>query len=174
MEYVLQQIQSRKQEIAYILMGNFCLIFCSFIWIPTTPVPITLQTFALFILALTLPPRVCLLSTLLYLFEATVGLPVLGTVHPLWFLGPCAGYLFAFPIASFVMSQIAYNRSSMIMQAFALLSGLAIIYGLGFFVLSGFVGAATAFHSGVLFFVHIDLIKIALAITIIRSFKHVG
>ncbi|MBS0654172.1 MAG: biotin transporter BioY [Verrucomicrobia bacterium] len=173
MEYIAQSVHERQRDLSHALGGSLFLALCSCIWLPTLPIAITLQTFALFILALTLPRHICLRLTLFYLLEASIGLPVLGSVSPLWFLGPSAGYLFAFPAASYIMSSLAYQQPSLFMQFIGLVSGLLLIYGLGFLVLIHFVPIACAFQSGVLFFLPIDLIKIGVAMAAVHSLKKI-
>lgn len=70
---------------------------------PFTPVPITLQTFAVILVGMTLGPVGGFAALSLYLAEGASGLPVFspqgpgGIVH---LLGPTAGYLFAYPLAA--------------------------------------------------------------------------
>ena len=78
---------------------------CAHVSIPLylTPVPITLQTFAVILIGLTLGPTLGFSAMLLYLAEGAAGLPVfsphgLGGVAQL--LGPTAGYLFSYPLAA--------------------------------------------------------------------------
>ncbi len=172
MELILTPVRVHTRVIENAFLGSVFIALCSLIWIPTLPVAVTLQTFALCLLALVLPPHICLGASLLYLIEASLGLPVLcGCSNPLWFLGPCAGYLFAFPIASYAMSFFAYRSDSLIYQGLALLLGLVIIYAFGWLILSLFIGKAAAFQSGVFLFVPIDTIKAGFAIASVRYLK---
>lgn len=79
------------------------------------PVPYTMQNMAVVLSGLLLPPRYALASQLLYLLLIALGLPAaagfrggLGVL-----LGYTAGYLWAFPIASLLMSLLsrAYLRA---------------------------------------------------------------
>lgn len=67
------------------------------IMIPGTPVPITLQTFALMLIALMLPWRQAAAAVLLYLAAGAAGLPVFsGGGSTATLFGPSAGFLFGF------------------------------------------------------------------------------
>jgi len=63
--------------------------------LPFTPVPITMQTFGMMLVGGVLGSRKGALAVLLYLVEATMGLPVLagGTINPAWLVCPSAGFL---------------------------------------------------------------------------------
>jgi biotin transport system substrate-specific component len=76
---------------------------CAHVSIPLyiTPVPLTLQTFAVIFIGLAFGPSLGASTMLLYLAEGAAGLPVfsphgLGGIAQL--LGPTAGYLFSFPL----------------------------------------------------------------------------
>ena len=71
--------------------------------LPFTPVPLTLQTFAVLLVGLALGPAMGFSALALYLLEGAAGLPVFspqaaGGVAQL--AGPTGGYLFAFPLAA--------------------------------------------------------------------------
>ncbi|MBB5338202.1 biotin transporter BioY [Tunturiibacter gelidoferens] len=71
--------------------------------LPFTPVPLTLQNFAVILVGLLLGPVVGFSGMVLYLAEGAIGLPVFtphsvgGIAH---LLGPNAGYLFSYPLAA--------------------------------------------------------------------------
>jgi biotin transport system substrate-specific component len=73
--------------------------------LPFTPVPLTLQNFAVILVGLTLGPVAGFSAMVLYLVEGAIGLPVFtpmsagGAAH---LIGPNAGYLFAYPLAAAV------------------------------------------------------------------------
>jgi len=105
---------------------------------PFTPVPTTLQTFAVILVGLTLGPIGGFAALTLYLAEGASGLPVFspqgpgGVVH---LLGPTAGYLFAYPLAAAVAGGCVslFRRFTAEFPA-ALLSGsiaLLPIFGMG-------------------------------------------
>ncbi|NYF52557.1 biotin transporter BioY [Tunturiibacter gelidoferens] len=71
--------------------------------LPFTPVPLTLQNFAVILVGMLLGPVVGFSAMVLYLAEGAMGLPVFtphsvgGIAH---LLGPNAGYLFSYPVAA--------------------------------------------------------------------------
>jgi biotin transport system substrate-specific component len=84
---------------------------CAHISIPLgfTPVPITLQPFAVLLLGLLLAPEVSFAALTLYLLEGAAGLPVfsphgLGGIAQLF--GPTGGYLLAAPFAAAIAGLI--------------------------------------------------------------------
>jgi biotin transport system substrate-specific component len=84
---------------------------CAHISIPLgfTPVPITLQPFAVLLLGLLLAPEVSFAALTLYLLEGAAGLPVfsphgLGGIAQLF--GPTGGYLLAAPFAAAIAGLV--------------------------------------------------------------------
>ncbi len=77
--------------------------------LPFTPVPLTLQNFAVLLVGLLLGSRRGAIALALYLTEGALGLPVfsfgLGGIARL--LGPTGGYLMAYPFVAFVSGWIA-------------------------------------------------------------------
>jgi biotin transport system substrate-specific component len=72
--------------------------------LPFTPVPLTLQNFAVILVGLALGPIAGFSAMVLYLAEGALGLPVFtpsggpaGIVH---LLGPNGGFLFSYPLAA--------------------------------------------------------------------------
>ena len=87
----------------------------AWISIPIGPVPISLQTVAIFLAALLLPMGPALISVLLYIALGAAGLPVFagGRSGIEVLSGPTAGFIFGFLIAVIVVSyltkHIRYN-----------------------------------------------------------------
>lgn len=135
--------------------------------LPFTPVPLSLQTFALFIMAMTLGSKKASLAVILYLVQGSVGLPVFagGTVNPMWLIGPKAGYLIGFVLAAYLIGKLAEaNRErSLFETALILLMGELTILGCGSAWLSLFVGASNAINAGILPFIAGDFVKIVAA-----------
>jgi biotin transport system substrate-specific component len=72
--------------------------------LPFTPVPLTLQNFAVILVGMALGPVAGFSAMVLYLAEGAVGLPVFtpsggpaGVAH---LLGPNGGFLFSYPLAA--------------------------------------------------------------------------
>lgn len=137
--------------------------------LPFTPVPLTGQTFAVLFTGAVLGSRRGALALLLYLIEGTAGLPVFapgGAVGLARLLGPTAGYLWAYPLAAFVVGWLAergWDRS-VPRAALAMFVGNGVIWTLGVLWLSVLTGdLGTALLQGMLPFLPGDLLKIALA-----------
>ncbi len=140
------------------LLGSCLIALCSLIWIPFYPVSFTMQTFAIFLIALRFSPKQSVLSVLGYLLFHTFA-------NPLWMVGNCAGYLIAFPFAAFLTSYLVRKGSPII----ALFAGQIIIYLFGFFGLMLFIGPYEAFMKGIVLFLGTDLMKNIAAIHIHRK-----
>jgi biotin transport system substrate-specific component len=168
----------------HLLLANLILILCSKVAIPLpwTPVPLTLQTFGVLLIAVLFGARASSLAALFYLVEGAAGLPVFqpfGAAAGARFFGPTAGYLLAFPAAAFVTGRLiellAARAVSLrpvtgwLAAAVALLPGEAVILLFGWAWLSAFVGGAPAVRLGVLPFLAGDLVKLAVVATIARA-----
>jgi biotin transport system substrate-specific component len=96
-----------------VLAGTAFIAACAHIALPLyfTPVPLTLQPFAVLTLGLLLSPRLAAATLIAYLGEGALGLPVfspgvagaLGLAH---LLGPTGGYLLAYPLAAALISVL--------------------------------------------------------------------
>jgi biotin transport system substrate-specific component len=94
-----------------VIASTALVALCAHISIPLgfTPVPITLQPFAVLLLGLLLAPQLSFAALSLYLLEGAAGLPVfsphgLGGIAQLF--GPTGGYLLAAPFAAAVAGLI--------------------------------------------------------------------
>lgn len=71
--------------------------------LPFTPVPLTLQNFAVLLVGLALGPAAGFAAMALYLAEGAVGMPVFNPHGPggvLQLFGPTGGYLLSYPLAA--------------------------------------------------------------------------
>lgn len=83
------------------------------ITLPGNPVPITLQTFALMVMALSLTARQAAASVISYLSLGAAGLPVFsGGIAAAALIGPSAGYLYAFVPAVIVTAMLKARWNS--------------------------------------------------------------
>jgi len=99
------------RQAARLLLANLLLVLCAQIAFPLrwTPVPLTLQTFGVLLIAVFFGARTSALAALLYLVEGAAGLPVFqpfGAPGAARLFGPTAGYLLAFPVAAFVAGRL--------------------------------------------------------------------
>ena len=100
-----------------VLCASLFVAVCAHIALPLyfSPVPLTLQPFAVLLIGLLLSPRLAAASLVAYLGEGALGFPVFapgpasapGLAH---LFGPTAGYLLAYPFAAALISLL-YGRS---------------------------------------------------------------
>jgi len=93
------------KQAAIVIGGSLSVALCARVTIPLpfTPVPLTLQNFAVLVLGLTLGGRRGFAALALYLAEGAAGLPVFnptgaGGIRQL--LGPTGGFLVAYPLVA--------------------------------------------------------------------------
>jgi biotin transport system substrate-specific component len=107
--------------------------------LPWTPVPLTLQTFAVLLLGLVLGPGPAAAAAALYLLEGAVGLPVFAPTGPLGFahlIGPTGGYLVAYPFAAWLTGRLGARRAFPRAFGAALLGSLVILLAGGVWLMA--------------------------------------
>jgi len=157
------------REVLLVLAGTAFIAACAKIQIPTQPVPATLQTFAVLLIAATFGARRAAITVLAYLAEGALGLPVFASPGAglAGLCGPTAGYLWAFPIAAFIVGYLIERGADrrFVSAMFALLAGDILILAAGFAWLAKAVGTQFAWTTGVAPFLLINALKIALVAT---------
>ena len=165
-------ISTLLKNILLIVFGTILLAASSKIQVPFWPVPMTMQTFVVFIIAMAYGWKLSFLTLIAYLFEGAIGLPVFAKGGGLLYLiGPTAGYLYGMALAAAVMgyyADLGYGKT-IIKCIFPLLIGTIIIFVLGVGYLSTIIGFEKALVVGLLPFIPSELFKIALALFIIPS-----
>ena len=83
------------------VLGSILLTISAKVKIPFYPVPMTMQTFVVILLGITLGAKIGLLTVSLYLFEGIFGLPVFANTPEkgigfIYFTGTTMGYLIGF------------------------------------------------------------------------------
>lgn len=165
------------KKIAVMGMLVAILAVCSQISIPIGTVPITAQTFAIFLIAYLLTPKYALATVGAWVLAGAVGLPVFANFTSGFsvVIGPTGGYIIGFVIAAGVMSLIAgHKKFSMVRVILAACVGLPIMYCLGALQLQYSIGLesyAVAFVAGGVPFIFFEPIKIALAVVIAQMAK---
>lgn len=102
------------ERFAVVLLGTLFVAVCAHVSVPLwfTPVPITLQTFAVILLGLLLSPRWSAITMAAYLAEGAVGLPVFSPVGAptlLHLFGPTAGYLLSYPAVAWLTGSLFHR-----------------------------------------------------------------
>ena len=112
MDLTKQNIQSQIiKPLVIIFLGSILLAISAKIKIPFYPVPMTMQTFVILFLGLSLGYKIGLATVGLYLMEGIIGLPVFSNspergVGLIYFTGPTMGYLIGFLSACFIASFV--------------------------------------------------------------------
>ncbi len=172
---------SRTKIIVYIALATALIAVCSWITVPIGPIPVTLQTMAVFITVGLLGWKYGSIAVALYLFMGALGLPVFanfsGGLSSL--LGVTGGYLLGFLFTSLI-SGLLLNVSgeNLIKVTFAFIAGLALCYLFGsvwFYVIylrnTGAITFGHVISTCVLPFIIPDLLKIAVAATVTVRLK---
>ena len=97
-----------------VIAATALVAICAHIAVPLafTPVPVTMQTFAVLLLGLLFTPGAAFACLALYLVEGAVGLPVFSPHGPggiAQLLGPTGGYLLSYPFAA-ALTSLLYHR----------------------------------------------------------------
>jgi biotin transport system substrate-specific component len=111
------------------VMATALVAICAHIAVPLgfTPIPVTMQTFAVLLLGLLFSPGAAFACLALYLVEGALGLPVFSPHGPggiAQLLGPSGGYLLSYPLAAGLASLI-YRRGQRRFVAALAAAGLA-------------------------------------------------
>ena len=176
----LSAASPRLRSGAIILAASALVAVCSHIAVPLwfTPVPLTLQTFAVFLVGLLLPPGLAAAALCTYLAEGAAGLPVFapgpaltaGVAH---LLGPTGGYLLSYPAAATVLSFL-WRRSSRDLTAAlatsALGNSIILICGASWLAVFAHVAAGPAIGLGILPFLPGDALKVIAAAALATGF----
>lgn len=162
-------------DVTIAFAGSILLAFISqyYIPLPFTPVPISLQTIGIFLIAGMLDPLKAFLSVFFYLLEGTLGLPVFagGLSKPLWFNASTAGFLFSFLFTVPLISKaLQYRKGKHWLFIFTILcvaQGIIFLFGMGW--LSYSIGIKKAFIQGVAPFIVGAFIKIGVATLLLKT-----
>jgi biotin transport system substrate-specific component len=176
-------VSSGLRSAGVVLAGSALVAVCSHIALPLwfTPVPLTLQPFAVLLLGLVLGPRLAAATLAAYLLEGAAGLPVftpgfalgMGIAH---LLGPTGGYLMSYPAAAALVAwlrrRVKRGFAGAILSAAA---GDAVILLCGFVWLAMWThaGIGSAFVLAVLPFLPGDALKVVGAAGIARGLDRV-
>tara|TARA_Y100001970_G_C13980202_1_gene722732 strand:- start:179 stop:727 length:549 start_codon:yes stop_codon:yes gene_type:complete len=144
MEVVKSQNLKILKYILVIFLGSILLAISSKIKIPFYPVPMTMQTFVVLFLGMSLGYKIGLATVGLYLLEGIVGLPVFSNspekgVGLVYFTGPTMGYLIGFLFATFLAGYFSF-KGNILTNFVKLLVSVSTIYILGIFWLGSLIG----------------------------------
>jgi len=172
----IKKIELNKiaKVISIAVLGTLLLTISAKIKIPFYPVPMTMQTFVVLFLGITLGPRIGLLTISLYLFEGIFGLPVFaGTpekgIGLVYFTGPTMGYLIGFLIAVYFSGSFKYDKG-LINTFLKLIFSVSFIYIFGLIWLGTLIGwDKPVFKFGAEPFLLAELFKILLLLFLVPT-----
>tara|TARA_Y100000590_G_scaffold223998_1_gene253351 strand:+ start:1387 stop:1971 length:585 start_codon:yes stop_codon:yes gene_type:complete len=179
MELIKQNTQSQIiKKIIIVFLGSILLTISAKIKIPfyLFPVPMTMQTFVVLFLGISLGYKIGSATVILYLIEGICGFPVFSNspekgVGIAYFTGPTMGYLIGFILAVFLIGYLRLDdwtkKSSESVKFFflnliKLLISVSTIYLLGLLWLSNLIGFEKALLFGLKPFWLAELFKIFL------------
>lgn len=167
-------------DITYIGMFAALMAVCSWICIPFT-VPITLQTFGVFLTISLLGGRKGTISILVYILSGAIGLPVFsgftGGIGRL--LSQTGGYIWGFLLSSLVIWSITtiFHKTTITM-IIAMIIGLLVCYTSGtlwfmlVYIHSGnHISIVSVMSMCIIPFIIPDIIKITLAVVVTKKLK---
>ena len=130
--------------ILIIIVGTVLITISAKVKIPFYPVPMTMQTFVILLIGITLGYRIGLATVALYLFEGIIGLPVFASspekgIGMAYFIGPTMGYLIGFLVAVYFAGLFKYDKG-LINTFFKLIFSVSFIYILGLIWLGTLIG----------------------------------
>lgn len=152
-----------------IVGGSLFIALMSQITIPLwfTPVPLTMQSFAIFMLAALLGGKKAAFAVMAYLAEGALGLPFYAGAKAgfLVLVGPTGGYLFGFIACAFIAGTLLEKGwvNHFLTTIFALLLGCLSLFAIGCAWLSLYVGFEKSLTLGVFPFLLGDMLKVSIS-----------
>ena len=150
-----------------VIFASILLTISAKIKIPFYPVPMTMQTFVVLLLGMSLGYKMALASVIVYLLEGLLGLPVFSNspekgVGLAYFTGPTMGYLIGFLFAAFFSGYLDFKTNILFIFS-KLVFSVFFIYFFGVIWLGILIGFdKPIFKLGVIPFVYAEFFKILL------------
>ena len=175
MELIKQNTQSQIiKSLLIIFFGSLALAVSAKIKIPFYPIPMTMQTFVVLFIGISMGYKIALTTIGLYLLEGIIGLPVFSNspergVGLVYFTGPTMGYLIGFLSASFFASFIKSNDNYLVIFV-KLIFSVSTIYILGVLWLGILIGwDKPIIELGVTPFILAEFFKISLLVILAKK-----
>ena len=168
-----------------VVLATTLVAICAHIAMPLgfTPIPVTMQTFAVLLLGLLFSPGAAFACLALYLIEGALGLPVFSPHGPgglAQLLGPSGGYLLSYPFAA-ALASLLYRRGQRrfvtAVAAAGLASLLILAAGATWLGLLSHVGFSAVFAQSIAPFLFGDAVKVVAAtacVSLLASFRDVS
>lgn len=160
-----------SRQAALVVGASVVVALCAHITIPLmplTPVPLTVQNFAVLLVGLLLGSRRGFAALVLYLAEGTAGLPVFNPTGPggiAQLLGPTGGFLMVYPFVAFLAGYVfERGTKSFFRAAMAGLLAEILLFAGGLTWLYVFTHSlAKAAYLGLYWFLAAEVIKVMFA-----------
>ncbi len=168
------EVGGRLYNMTLVVLGSIFIALMAQVRIPLpfSPVPVTGQTLAILLIGMLYGRNRALATVGLYLSEGLMGLPVFaGGAGLSYFLGPTGGYLIGFLFAAYLLGMFAeWGWDRRFGSAFlAMMFGSVVVLTLGTIYLAAFTGWKTAWMSGFLPFIGVDVVKSIVAATLLPA-----
>jgi biotin transport system substrate-specific component len=158
------------RNLAVVIAATLFIALCAHITIPLpfTPVPLTVQNFAVILVGLVLGSRAGFAVLALYLAEGAFGMPVFNPVGPggiAQLFGPTGGFLLAYPLVAWLAGYVMERgRRSFLRAAAAGFLGEVALFTGGLTWLAILTHSmALAFRWGLYWFLFAEIIKVMMA-----------
>ena len=172
---LVKKIESANilKKIILVFLGTVLLTISAKIKVPFYPVPMTMQTFVVVLIGITVGWKLGLTTIFLYLFEGAVGLPVFaGTPEKglgiSYMIGPTGGYLVGFVLSVFIAGFVNLNKNIFVKFLLITLSIFA-IYITGVPWLAYLAGWEVAYVWGIKNFLLAEFLKISILVLISKK-----
>ncbi len=163
----LARLPFAAREVLIAIGASVLLALSAKVEIPSWPVPMTMETFAVLAVGATLGARRGGIAVALWLAEGAFGLPVFAgaTAGLAYMAGPTGGYLAGFLVATLLVGWCAERgaRRRLLHLSLAMAGGLFAIYLFGVIGLAPYTGPWRALTVGVVPFLPGDVVKLLLA-----------
>lgn len=166
------------RDVSVVLLGTVLLTLSAKLKVPFYPVPMTMQTLVVLLLAATCGLRVGVAIVVAYLVEGAAGLPVFADtpergIGLSYMMGPTGGYLLGFVAAAAFAGLLADRGLARSWTGLTLMmvGGHVLMFGLGYAYLGSIIGFEKAWTLGVLPFLPSTAVKIALGVALLGGFN---
>ena len=156
------------------IVGTILITISAKVKIPFYPVPMTMQTFVILLIGITLGYKIGLATVGLYLLEGMFGLPVFANspekgIGMTYFIGPTMGYLIGFLFTVYFSGSFSYDKGP-INTFLKLIFSVSFIYIFGLIWLGTLIGwDKPIFKLGAEPFLLAELFKIVLLLLLIPT-----
>lgn len=180
-DHVLPSFKTKNglRNVLLVVCGSLIITAASKLSVPVQPVPFTMQSYAILVLAMAMGFRLATATVAFYLAQGAVGLPVFASGAaglPVLF-GPTGGYLFGFLLAAMVVGYLADKGfdKTLIGAAAAMTLGTVVLFVPGVLWLAQLFGMQKALTVGLYPFWFGMIAKLALgALTLPLAWKWIG